>query len=85
MSSGASTASTQPVSTALRGMPSKRELSSVCAMTRPPVSRTSMMPVLPSEPVPESTTATPRSPQAEASERKKVLIGWFSVFSAARS
>ena len=47
-------------------------------MTRPPASLTVLMPRVPSDPVPDSTTATPRSPISSASESKKMSMGWLT-------
>ena len=66
IAAGSSTRSAPPRWMAERGMPSKRAVSGVCTRVRPPQARTESSPRAPSEPVPESTTATPFSPQCSA-------------------
>ena len=63
----------------LRGIPSNLALSGSWAMTRPPCSLTALTPLVPSEPVPESTTAMECSRFSSASEAKKASMGWLSV------
>ena len=49
------------------------------AMTRPPCSFTAYTPLVPSEPVPESTTTMECSRFSSAREEKKMSMGWLSV------
>ncbi len=59
----------------LRGMPSNLALVGSCATSRPPAACTATAPRVPSEPVPESTTATERDPCCSASEWKNASMG----------
>ena len=79
ISSGERTKSASPVLMTLRGMPSNLALSGAWAMTRPPCSFTAFTPLVPSEPVPESTTTMECSRFSSAREEKKMSMGWLSV------
>lgn len=48
-------------------------------MTRPPCSFTTFTPLVPSEPVPESTTTMECSFFSSAREAKNTSMGWFKV------
>ena len=63
----------------LRGIPSNLALSGAWAMTRPPRSLTALMPLVPSEPVPDRTTTIECSLRSSASEVKNTSIGWLRV------
>ena len=79
ISSGERTKSASPVLMTLRGMPSNLALSGSWAMTRPPTSFTALTPLVPSDPVPERTTAMACSFFSSAREAKKASMGWFRV------
>ena len=61
---------------ALRGIPSNLALSGACAMTRPPRSFTALTPLVPSVPVPDSTTTMACSFFSSARELKNRSMGW---------
>ncbi len=71
MASGGRQKSAQPLSNALRGMPSYFALTGSCANVMPPASLIARRPNVPSEPVPDSTMPIDRDPWSAASERKK--------------
>ena len=66
MATGSRMRSVPLMAMAALGMPSKRALSGAWAMVRPPAARMALRPRAPSEPVPERTTAAPRSDQCSA-------------------
>ena len=71
MRSGGRTRSTQPVSMALRGMPSNLAVSGSWAKVNPPASLMAFMPADPSEAVPDKTTPTACDPRLLTSEERK--------------
>ena len=71
MPAGGRQKSAQPLSIALRGMPSYFALAGSCANVIPPVSLIARRPKVPSVPVPDSTMPIERVPWSAASDRKK--------------
>ena len=74
ISSGASARLQAPVASAALGMPSNSAVSGVCAIVRPPASRSAASPFEPSEPVPDRTTPT-AGDSPWPSERNRASIG----------
>ena len=60
-----------PVLIALRGIPSNSASSGSCAITRPPFSLIARSPMLPSDPVPDSTTQAESLPQNRRAKPRK--------------
>ena len=63
------------LSTALRGMPGCRADFTSWANVNPPTAFTSASPNVPSDPVPDRTTATARACWSSASDRNRKSIG----------
>ena len=67
--------SAQPEAMAEAGIESNCAVSGCCTTIRPPSALTACRPSVPSDPMPDSTTATARSPWALASDENNTLIG----------
>ena len=75
ISFGESARSIIPVAIAARGMPSYLAESGVCAIVMPPTALISLMPIAPSEAVPDRMTPMARSCAQRARDSKKTSMG----------